>query len=247
VQNPVSGAGVQGLLRGTFCSVLTRFAYNTTEQIADLKSSRQRLPRRCATAIAHRPQTPRPLLAQAARRSRMIGKWPWPPWNSTSRANRPPGCPATSTCGLAQGEPRDQRGRGSRRGRRCAGKRLKYTSLGVRPRSERRGRYSLYQPIRKDSSRRSVAARRGIGRSSNSSYFNVLTNRSITAMLPRWPTAPKRGRIPRRRHQRRYPAVGQNTLPLSLMRYFGAVPARRIARPRKERTATARGACLKTA
>jgi hypothetical protein len=203
--------------------------------------------RRCYTAIAHVPQSPRSPSTQATRQSRTIGKWRCPPWSSTSRAKRPPGCPATSTRGLAQGDPRGQCARGSRRGRRCAGKRLKYTSLGVRPRSDRCGRYSLYQPIRKDSSRRSVDARRGICRPSNSSYFNVLTNRSITAMLPRWPTAPKRGRISRRRHQRRYPAVGQNTLPLSLMRYFGAVPARWIARPRKERTATALGACLKTA
>src|SRR5438034_11136987 len=45
----------------------------------------------------------------------------------------------------------------------------------------------------------------------------------------RFPRAPKRGRMPRWRHQFLYPAVGKNWLPLSLTRYRGAVPAAPMA------------------
>jgi hypothetical protein len=47
-------------------------------------------------------------------------------------------------------------------------------------------------------------------------------------MLPHLPIAPKRGRMPFRRHQSLYPDVGQNWLPLSLTRYLGVVPARPV-------------------
>jgi hypothetical protein len=43
--------------------------------------------------------------------------------------------------------------------------------------------------------------RRGMRQLDVSSCFTVRISRSITAMLPRLPTAPKRGRMPRRRHQ----------------------------------------------
>jgi hypothetical protein len=41
--------------------------------------------------------------------------------------------------------------------------------------------------------------------------------------------------------------VGQNWLPLSLIKYIGAVPTERIIRPRKLRMAAAVGACRKMA
>jgi hypothetical protein len=55
-----------------------------------------------------------------------------PSWNVTASSTRAPGCPFTSTCGAAHGDPRSQRGRGSHRGERLADGRLKQTSSGVR-------------------------------------------------------------------------------------------------------------------
>jgi len=52
------------------------------------------------------------------------------------------------------------------------------------------------------------------------SSFSVLMKRSITAMLPCWPTAPYRGRIRLRRHQR-LKSWHQKMLSLSQTRYFG--------------------------
>ena len=59
----------------------------------------------------------------AARRMRTIGKCLRPLWNSTSSSISAPGLPLTKAHGLAQGEPRGQRFRGSKRGARLAGRR----------------------------------------------------------------------------------------------------------------------------
>ena len=56
-----------------------------------------------------------------------------------------PGLPRTNAQGLAQGEPRGQRERGSNRGLRLAGWRPWYASSGVLPPSHVCGRQPLYQ------------------------------------------------------------------------------------------------------
>ena len=72
-------------------------------------------------------------LSYAARCSETTGKCRLPSWKSTCSANRSPGCPAMSVRGAAQDAPRGQRSRGSMRGCRLAGRKRKYTSLGVPP------------------------------------------------------------------------------------------------------------------
>ena len=58
----------------------------------------------------------------AARLRLTIGRCRRPAWNSTHTLKRSPGCPATSVRGLAHGDPRGQRFRGSTRGHRLAGR-----------------------------------------------------------------------------------------------------------------------------
>jgi len=52
-------------------------------------------------------------------------------------------------------------------------------------------------------------------------------NRSMTARLPYWPTAPKRGLILRRLHHR-LKWLHQNCLPLSEMMYLGLAAVRMV-------------------
>ena len=64
------------------------------------------------------------------------------------------------------------------------------------------------------------------------SFFRLRMNRSMSAILPCWPTAPKRGLIPLRSHQS-LNTVHQNCWPLSQIIYFGAEPALTMAQSRK--------------
>ena len=90
----------------------------------------------------------------AARRSVTIGRCRCETRKSTCKVKRSPGWPATSVRGLAQGDFLCQFSRGSILGRRLAGRRPKYTSLGVRPPRVICGRDSLYQPVKEPSCRR---------------------------------------------------------------------------------------------
>ena len=54
--------------------------------------------------------------ARAPRRSVMTGRCFRPPSNATASSSRTPGLPLMSVCGLAHGDPRGHRGRGSKRG-----------------------------------------------------------------------------------------------------------------------------------
>ena len=59
----------------------------------------------------------------AARFSVTIGKWRRPRWKLMFICNATPGCPFAKVTGLAQGEPRGQWARGSKRGWRFNGRR----------------------------------------------------------------------------------------------------------------------------
>lgn len=69
------------------------------------------------------------------------------------------------------------------------------------------------------------------------SSFMVLMKRSITAMLPCCPTAPYRGPICLRRHQR-LKLSHQKMLSSSQIRYLGVAFARAIILPRRVRIAS---------
>ena len=77
------------------------------------------------------------------------------------------------------------------------------------------------------------------------SDFRLPMNRSTTAMLPRFPTAPKRGRIlfPLH-HSLKLPH--QNCLPLSQIKCFGLATAFPMTRSRKDCTAEEVGQTLNT-
>ena len=64
-------------------------------------------------------------LRQATRRSSTSGRCLPPCSNVTTSSRRAPGWPLTSVWGIAQGEPRGQRGLASKRGERLAGRRPK--------------------------------------------------------------------------------------------------------------------------
>lgn len=77
------------------------------------------------------------------------------------------------------------------------------------------------------------------------SLLSVLLNLSIIAMLPCFPAAPWRRLIPFRLHQSRNPSQ-KNCPSLSVMRCPVALPALRMARPKKERIAYEPGFASKT-
>ena len=120
---------------------------------------------------------------------------------TTGRCRRPPAklttsptdcgpSRATGACGEAQREFAGQRARSSIRGRWQAGTRCSYTSSGVRPPRLRCGRWPLYQRTKSPSSLRIRSRRKGTRICRVPSVFIVRKNRSMSAMLPCFPTAP---------------------------------------------------------
>ena len=77
------------------------------------------------------------------------------------------------------------------------------------------------------------------------SLFRLPMNRSITAMLPFFPTAPKRGRTPFCSHQS-LKLSHQNCLPLSQIRCFGLVLSFLIVWFKSDCSAVAEGFSLNT-
>ena len=78
----------------------------------------------------------------------------------------------------------------------------------------------LYHPTKDISSARISARVNGTMMTRIASLFSVRKNRSMTAILPCWPTAPYRGFTPCRSHHARYSL--QNCGPWSVTVYFGA-------------------------
>src|SRR3990172_4690633 len=95
------------------------------------------------------------------------------------------------------------------------------------------------------SSRQNARSRKGTGMRSIHSDFRLPMNRSTTAMLPRFPTAPKRGRILFFLHHS-LKLSHQNCLPLSQIKCFGLVLAFPITRSRMDCTAEEVGHDLNT-
>ena len=77
------------------------------------------------------------------------------------------------------------------------------------------------------------------------SLFRLPMNRSTTAMLPFLPTAPKRGSMSFRSHQS-LKLSHQNCFPLSVIRYFGLLPAFRMVRFNRDCRAPDEGHALNT-
>ena len=104
----------------------------------------------------------------------------------------------------------------------------------------------MYQAMIASASARIFRSVRGTRMRRRPSSFKVRMNRSMTAMLPYWPTAPKRGLILRRRHHR-LNALHQNCGPLSEMMYLALAPVSRIVLARKALTCLLFGCFRKTA
>ena len=96
------------------------------------------------------------------------------------------------------------------------------------------------------SSFRNVVWRIGINQRRVPSRFIVPMKRSMTAMLPCFPTAPNRGLIVHLRHQALKPSH-ENCPPLSLMRCFGDAPEIWMVLSRKAWMSSEEGTTLKTA
>jgi len=158
---------------------------------------------RCRHRRARRPRLQtvgRPEGRQATRRRVTMGRCLRPPSNVTTSSSRTPGLPLTNVGGAAHGEPLGHLDRGSKRGERWPGLRAKCLSSGVGPFRRVCGLCSSYQVAQQRTCWRNVPRQSDRGRLPRPSSLRDRMNRSTTVMLPCLPTAPNRGRMPRRLH-----------------------------------------------